>query len=87
MGSKISRRPSISDSTTAWPRFGISWGFPTIHRTSRIRTRVTNQLVTMLLVTGRGPSWNNTSAFADTPPSAADGGQAETRRKAGTRVF
>src|SRR5580658_7789997 len=64
--------PWTRDSTMAWPRPGISFGRPTARRTAMTSTRATNQLVTMLLVTGRGPILNR--AWADVSTPAANAG-------------
>ena len=48
--------PSTKVSTMACPREGTSFGFLMARRIAMMRTAATTQLVTMLLVTGNGPT-------------------------------
>src|SRR5258708_35850714 len=84
IGDVRSRMPWTRFSTIAWPREGTSWGRLMARRMAMISTSATTQLVTMLLVTGSGPTWNNASAAVDTPAASlakTEGTEARARRK------
>ena len=76
----MSRIPSMMLSMTAWPAAGTSFGLPTARRIRMTKPIATSQLITMLFVTGNGPTWNRESAMGETPaPSAAKAGAPEAR--------
>src|SRR5471032_745192 len=63
--------PETRDSTMACPRVGTSFGRLMAMRIAMSRMRATIQLVTMLFVTGRGPSLNRACAAGSTPAAKA----------------
>src|SRR5580658_9285215 len=74
-------------STTAWERLGMSFGRRIARRIATISTKATNQLVTMLLVTGSGPMLNSAWAWVSRPePSAANAGSPFERARIATSL-
>jgi hypothetical protein len=56
IGSKVSRRPITTVSTTVWPRVGMSFGRPAAQRMAKMSTSEKNHVVTIEFVTDSPPT-------------------------------